>query len=1176
MKFRLGFVAVPLALTLIFAAVSFTPAHADNLYAQIRGTVVDPSGAVVPDARVIATNQGTGISYSANSTKDGLFEFLQLPIGDYAVRAEKSGFKTFSASGIHLNLDQTYNLKVAMELGTTSETVTVEANSAQVETTSMQLGTTITSNQIVDIPLNGRNWTQLQQLEPGVEATSDRFGTYSTNGAETQQNAFLINGTDTNDTSLNVPLVIPSPDAIGEFNMVSSTINPEYGRNSGAIINATIKSGTNQFHGDVFEFYRDTFLDAKSWFEPTATPFHQNQFGGVIGGPIIKDHAFFFFSYQGTRNTSPQAYVNGVAPTVFSPAERTGDFSELSSFYNSGNPEPAGSPCGPGYAGPFGPNPVPFAIGGIAAGTPWCAAFPTGTLPTASLNPLAVKLMNQYVPLPNAAGNLYQFNPTERNGDDQFLGRIDEKVSNSDAVWFYGLRENYPTAFNTLPFVGASLPGFASNNPAWYNEYTAAWNHTFSPTTLNELRFAYLRFNFVAVQPENLVNPTAYGFTGITPQTSQFDSLPVMNLSGLFSIGFSSDGPQPRVQNTYQVTDNFSKVWGHHTFKLGFNMDRLEINNPFYPNLYGTYSYSGAGLFSTGNPGADFLMGVPDSYSQGSGTIIRARGREYYSYGQDQWQVRPDLTLTLGVSWDIETPYKNLFAGGEVMSQFIAGEQSKIFPNAPVGIVFPGDPGVNQYGGPTVHYGDFAPRLGFAWSPSGSHDWSIRGGVGLYYNRTEEELTLQTLANPPFAAATLGAGQVGGAPAFANPYYSVNATALTTPSGYVPPVVCPTCATSVANIFPFTPPTPGSTNINWSQFEPIGFDMNTEDPRMTAPRSTNYNLNVQYQVSKSTIVQLGYVGNVARHLEGAYNLNPAGQYPGVNPGALALGCDSDFGLATCAPGTFPYNPSVYGQIGRQVTDYSSNYNSLQASINRHFTNGLQFQAAYTWSRYFDYTSNLENSSFNGPGINVFAPSQNYGPSANDAPQRLVINYTYTMPFYRLTHRLRPLTDDWTLSGITTFQSGFPVQVFSLGYDDLQAAAGYGYYAPPDHAQSVPGQALDENHNPRHALSQGLPGNWINPNAFTTNAPGTIGNANRNPFYGPGLNYWDMALEKGIHFTESKMLQLRFETFDTFNHANFSAPYAYVGTAIFGQILGTQQISTNGDGRVVQLAAKFMF
>jgi len=1180
-----SFAVVILALGLLFGLVCTTPANADNLYASIRGTVVDPSGAVVAGAKLTAANVATGLTYDVTSSSDGLFAFLQLPIGDYKVKVEKAGFKTVTEGHIHLDLDQIFNLKVSMELGTVSDTITVEANAAQVETTSMQLGTTITGNQIVDLPLNGRNWTQLMQLQPGVQASSDRFGAgaYSTNGSGTQQNSFLINGTDTNDTSLNVPLVVPSPDAIGEFNLVTSTINPEYGRNSGAVVNAAIKGGTNQFHGDGFEFYRDTFLDAIPWFQTTRELFHQNQFGGTIGGPVIKDHLFFFFSYQGLRVVEPQpaAFSNSVigsAPLVYTSAQRTGDFSGNASFYNPNtNPEPASSPCGANYAGPFGPNPIPNAMGGFPAGTPWCVAFPTGNI-SADLNPLAVQLMNQYVPLPNA-GNAYEFNPLQVQSQNQYIYRIDEKLTSKDAIWGYGLNQK-DAVTDGLTFIGSDLPGFPSQSPDKIYEYTVSWTHTLSATTLNEARFAYLRFNYNALVPLSTQSPSAYGFTGLTSnQAPQFTELPVMNVAGLFALGFSDDAPQPRVQNTYQVVDNFSKVIGRHTLKFGFNMDRQEINNPFYAALNGNYAYNGAGTFSTGVPGADFLLGDPDSFDQGSGTIIRARGREYYSYGQDQWQVRPNLTLTLGLAWTIDTPFKNLYANGEALTSFIPGEQSKIFPSAPVGIVYPGDPGVGTYGLAKIHYDNIAPRLGFAWSPGGSRNWSIRGGIGLYYNRSEEEPTLQALSDPPFSLTALAVneGLTGTTPGFANPYVSVNgANVPYTPPGKTPITIAP--ATAGSSPFPFSPPTAGSSP-SFVPFEPLGFNISEYAANMAPPRATNFNLTVERQIDKQTVASLGYVGAIGRHEEGSYNINPAGQATPVNgsynPVAQAAGC-TDGNLAFCAPQTFQFNPAVYGQIGVFATGFNSNYNSLQASINRHFSNGLQFQAAYTWSRGFDYTSSFENSGFNNPGFNPWSFAHNYGPSANDAPQRLVVNYVYTLPFYRLAgNRMRPLTDGWTLTGIGTFQHGFPVNVWEpFGTDDTTASL-FNFYAAPSFAETT-GQPLHVGLNPRTSNIGGVPNVWLNPAAFTVPPLGVMGNANRNPIYAPGINFWDMALEKDVKFTESKYVELRFETFDTFNHANFGTPVNVVGIPAFGEILNTQSITTDGAGRVVQLGAKIYF
>ena len=1165
-----NFAIVALVMGVIVLSVAVQPAHADNLYGSIRGTVTDPTGAALAGAIVTATSTDTGIVTRETTSQTGAFVFQQLAIGNYKVSVSSPNFKTYQATGIHLDLDQVYALNVTLELGAVSEAVQVEANPAQVETTSMQLGTVVSASQIVDLPLNGRNWTQLMQLQPGVMASSDRFGNgaYSTNGSETQQNSFLINGTDTNDTSLNTPLVVPSPDAIGEFSLVTSTLNPEYGRNSGAIVNAAIKNGTNQFHGDVFEFYRDTFLDAIPWFQTTRALFHQNQFGGTVGGPIVKDHAFFFFSYQGTRAVTPQPNafsdsLPGSPATVFSQAERGGDFSAAT----------GGVPLGSGTTAATNVSPIPL-VGADGnthpAGTPYSTLFPTGVIPAANLNPLAVKLMNQYVPLPNAAGNAYEFNPLETVDRNQYIYRIDEKLSNRDAIWGYGLYQK-DNVGDGLTFIGANLPGFATQSPDKRFEYTVAWNHTFSPTTLNEARFAYLRFNYNALVPVQTQSPSAYGFTGLTSnQAPQYQELPIVSVAGLFTVGYSDDAPQPRVQNTYQVVDNFSKVMGHHTLKFGFNMDRQEINNPFYSSLNGSYAYNGAGVFSTGNPGADFLLGIPDSFSQGSGTIIRARGREYYSYGQDQWQIRPNFTLTYGLAWDVDTPFKNLYAGGLALSSFIPGEQSKIFPSAPVGYVFPGDPGVGAYGLSKIHYHNLAPRLGFAWSPFDSHKVSVRGGFGLYYNRTEEEPTLQALSDPPFSLTTFGVSPAltGTGPGFANPYVSVNPA----PVGKIP------TANAGSSPFPFTAPAVGSSP-NFTQFEPLGFNVTEYAANLNSPRVSNYNLTVEYQVDKQTVATLGYVGSIGRHEEGSYNINPGGQPTPVNgsynPVAQAAGC-TDNTLAFCAPNTFAYNPGVYGQFGVFASAFSSSYNSLQATVNRHFRNGLQFQVAYTWSRGFDYTSSFENSGFNGPGFNPWNFAQNYGPSANDAPQRLVINYTYTLPFYRLAaHRLRPLTDGWTLSGIGTFQHGFPVNVFEVAGTDLTTASGTNFYSAPSFVNRT-GQPLEIGHNPRTSNIGGVPNAWLNPAAFAVPALGVMGNANRNPFYGPGLNFWDMALEKDVKFTESKSIELRLETFNTFNHANFSNPFNIVGFPVFGEILSTQQITTNGAGRVVQLGAKVYF
>ncbi len=1155
--------AVFIAATLSFLLMSSKPAAAQNLYASIRGTVTDQSGAAVPDVTLTATNTQTGVSRSVQSGADGSYQFLQLQVGTYTVKAAKSGFQTFTTTPFPLNVNQVYVQNFTMKLGSVNTAVQVEASTAKIDTTTMQLGTTITGRTITSMPLNGRNWTELQQLQPGVVGASDRFasgtgGAYSVDGSQTQQNDFLVNGIDTNDLPLNTPGIVPSPDAIGEFRMIDSTQNPEYGRNSGATINAVIKSGTNQFHGDAFEFYRDTFMDARSYFQQIVSPFHQNQFGGTIGGPIRKDRTFFFASYQGTRSFQPQAFT---APTVFSLAERTGDFSA-----DTGGAFPIDNPnTGAAAVSPFpmvGENGITY-----PAGTPYATLFPTGIIPSADLNPLALKLMNQFVPPPNAPGNLYLFNPSNPFTDDQILYRLDEDLSASDQLWGYGLWERRPDT-STLPFTGATLPGFESLDKRHFQEYTIAWNHTFSPDTINEARFGYFRFNFDAVVPVNPIDPTSYGFTGIIPQTSTDASIPIISLSGLFTLGFSANGPQPRIDQTYQVIDNFSKIVGNHTLKVGFQMQRYQVFNPFFNNLGGNFSFNGSGPFSTGFAGADFLLGIPDSYAQGSGSVINARGREYYTYFQDEWRARKDLTLTLGLGWDVETPWVNLFDNGLTMAAFREGEQSTIFPTAPVGFVYPGDPGINKYGGPGVAWGDVGPRIGFAWSPDlgwvsgGAGSMSIRGGIGIYYNRTEEELALQGLTNPPFSITSSGAGAIG-SPSFIAPFTgwcSITPGAAPTP-----------CATP--QVFPFTPPPPGSS-VDFTPYEPIGLGMNTLSHNFGVPRVTNFNLTVERQLNPSTTLSVSYVGSIGRHEEGAYDLNMAGFAPGVNPGAAALGCTA-FDLPTCDPTSFPLNPSVYGSTGFQVTGFNSNYNSLQVQFNKHLSHGLELLAGYTWSRYFDDTSSLENSAFNQPGINPFDFASMYAPSANDAPQRLVISWVYTLPFYSLTHHFRRLTDGWDLIGIATFQHGFPVAVFDDAFTSLTCDPGISFYACPDRA-NVTGTPLSIG-NPRNYTIGGQPNYWFNPKAFAIPPAGTgIGDASRNPLYGPGINNWDISLMKDIHIDEARYFQFRLESFNTFNHTQFGAPDGDVSSPTFGRIFGVLSGSTQGNGRVLQLGGKFFF
>ncbi len=1141
--------------------------HAQELIAHIRGTVTDPTGARVPGADVTATNTATNIKTTVTTATDGTYEFLSLPIGPYDVTVSKTGFQTFTSKHIPLQLNQVYDLPVMLQVGQTTQTVEVEAAPVQVETSVTQMGTVMENKQINDLPILNRNWLTLQQLVPGAVGGSDRFGsdktgapTYSTNGQESQQNSFLVNGADTMDLRLNQALMVPSADAIGEFDLIDSTINPEYGRNSGAIMNVILKSGTNDFHGTVFEFYRDTFMNARNFFQATAPIFHQNQFGGVVDGPIVKNHAFFMLSYQGTYNRAPDNNQLTTAVPVFSAAERAGIF--------------------PDVATSTATSPIPLVAESgatMAAGTPYSTLFPTGHIPAADLNPLSVKLMNQYVPLSNFSGGLYAYNPVQTGKQNQGVARIDETISNKDAVWGSLFLQNSPT-IHTVPFDGATLPGFGEQDTSFTTQIVGAWNHTFNPNTLNEVRATFTRFNYQAVSPTNTGLPSSFGFQGITPQFPNNASAPYISVAGFFNLGFSPFGPQPVVENTYQFDDNFSKVHGSHTFKFGFDGRRYEVDNPYESFNNGQFEFQGGGLYSTGDAGADFLLGFPDSFMQQSGSVQDFRTYEIYAYAQDSWKVKRNLTLNYGLGWQYDSPMENHYFNNLGNNCFIPGQQSAIFPTAPAGLNFPGDKGCSL-SGYYPHYDHFAPKFGFAWSPDwknavtgGGGKFVVRGGFGVYYNRYEEELGLQQLSAAPFLINSVGASVLGdnASPSFINPYKDIV-------SGRIAP-----------SPFPFVAPKKGQ-NIDFTPFEP--FDFSVVNPNFTDPYSMNFNLNVQRELPSSMILQVGYVGALGRHLEMVYEGNP------ISPSGQAAcvadsKCVGDAFQGLDFPSHSLYAPGdVFLSVGTQATRGTSEYHSLQISLNKRLSHGLQFLGAYTFSHSIDDTSGYESS---GAANGVFRTANPYaleesfrGDSTFDARQRFVLSAVWEIPSAskRWNNAFSKYAlDGWKLSGIETLQSGFPIVIFdtALRSQFCPAADGPDYYAcwetpnvngPVATYDVRNSNIVNTSKSSTNTVSK--PYYYFNPNVFSSSPIGAVGNEGRNNVRGPGINQTNLSLIKDIKFTEIRMLELRLDSFNTFNHTQFlmetgSLGYSNFSSANFGRALSAAQ------GRVVQLAAKFYF
>lgn len=1176
------FASIFLAIGLFVSAGTLmlpTDAYAQVIYASVNGTVTDPTGAVVPGAVVTALNTSTGISTQVKTDGNGYYVFPQLHIGGpYTITVDKPGFESFQSSGLMLNLGSAREINAKLSAGSVSQTVQVKAATVQVETSDTQLKTVVGGQEIENLPLLGRNPVILQKTTPGVVESSDRFGTFSTNGSQTPENSFLLDGTDINDGPLNTAGITPNPDALAEFSVVTSTMNPEFSRNSGAIINEALKSGTNQFHGDGFEFYRDTFLNNGNYFSQIRPVYHQNLYGGTLGGPIFKNHTFFFLAYQGFRNRTATTELT----PVVSSAQLGGDFSGDTNLQTNGPNATAGLSSNPIPFNLQGPNGTCIADPTSATPETWADCFPGGTIPTSNFNTISSALVKKYVPAPNDfLGGIpyYNFNALNTGANDQGIIRIDDQVTQNDTLWASTIFQSAPTA-NTLPFIGSSLPGFGQVNSSHIKIFNASYTHTFSPTTLNELRVGYFRFNDSLVNPaaSAIQAPSASGFS-ITPQNQAAESLPYIGITGYFSLGFSQDGPQPRKDENYDYIDNFSKVVGNHNLKFGVNLQRFVVSNPFFFLNNGSFNFGGGGQYSSGDPLIDFFTGVPQTYAQFSGGFIDARAWEYYAYAQDNWKVSDALTLNYGLGYDTETPYEDLQFGGEGVTCWSPSNvTSKVFPGGPPGLLYPGDKGCNSHGGPTTKYNHLAPRFGFAWSPDGGlgvltgapgqHLFAVRGGFGVYFNRDQEEGSLQNLLDPPFSQFSSGAADVGGSPAFANPFQDITGNA----------------ALSEANKFPFTPPKPGQ-QVNFSSYLPL--DINNFDPKYTVPYTYNYNLNMQRALPGNMVLTVGYVGSLGRKLVREYEgdkITPSGHAACLaDPACVAnrsithLLYPQYFQQPATIPGT---SIGEYLSVGTQATDGASDYNSLQISLDKATTHGLYFTLSYTYSHALDNASGLESSGFGNRGTNWVPGFQylNYGDSDYDARHRFVALYNYEIPLLHSMNDIAPVRyalGGWHFTGVTALQTGFPITVSETGVFNSLYCDAFSYYSCADTPNTSTFHIASL--NPRKTGHF-----WFNNKVFSAEPIGTYGNVKRNFFHGPGFNYSDFEIYKDLPLGapgSSRYIELRLEAYNAFNHANFSNPDSnFSDGPKFGQITSVDQPGA-GDpqpGRAVQLGGKFYF
>ncbi len=1136
---------------------------------SISGTVKDPSGAVIPGATVTATDTATNVQSKTVSDDKGFYAFPSLPVGRYNVKVAEEGFGTQARNNLQVDANGALVVDLTLEMAEKVEEVTVLENAAQVETASSQMGQVVTGTQMTSVALNGRSYTDLLALQPGIVPMSTQQpdsivmagasvaiapsgglnpGNQSISGQREDANGFMVNGGDVKELMNGGTTIVPDLDSIAEFRVLTNNVNAEYGNYSGGIVNVVTKGGGNQIHGSAFEFLRNTDLDARNFFSPDRSFYRQNQFGGTVGGPIKKDKIFYFADYQGTRTA--QGIDTGLIP-VPTLAERSGQFGSL-----------------PGtVSGPYLANLLSQKLGyPVSANEPYNQVFPGGIIPQRVWSAPAQHLL-QYIPLPNTGPSTFSTGGEgETVRDDKGSFKVDvnnERLGLLSAYYFfddYSLNNPYPTGQG-----GASVPGFNALTLGRAQLVNLGDTKTFGPSTVNEFRLSYMRDSNNVGQPAGGVGPslasqgfvTGVGTPGIVPLAPSIEGVE-NTIFNSFVMGTPITNLK-QANNTYSANDNVSKVWGAHTFKAGLELSFEQVNVNPNPTFNGSFLFSGS---QTGIDFADFLIGVASNYNQADSQAYYIRHKYFGGFAQDSWRVSSTLTLNYGVRWDRMEYWSEKY---NQIPTFIPGEQSVVFPTAPVGIVYVGDKGVPSTLVPSSNR--FSPRLGLAYSPEvkggllgkltgGPEKTSIRAGYGIYYSVIEGNIMAIDEPQPPYGLSYTSPGP----PLFATPFITASNGAF---NGNPFPLRFPPLNTSPKN--------PNST-FDFSAFEPIA-GMTAPPPSNTYPYNENYFLSIERQFGGNTVLSLSYVGSQAHHLLLVYSANPG------NP-ALCLALSKPSAVApgspTCGPfgedttyitaagqtiqGTRSGLGPAFANDSYDASVGNSNYNAFELSL-RHSTKNLTFLIGYTYSKSIDQASSISD-----PG-NPFNLSATRALSAFDLTHNFVASYQYNLPFEHFFGHAKGLTSGWELSGITRASTGFPVTLHSDGDNSLMGSIPNGVNNQSLDLPDYNGLPLNLNGNPRN----GRP--YFNTAAFNANALGTPGDASRRSFYGPGMLNFDLALLKSFQFTEARALQFRVEAFNALNHAQFFGPAAVngdVNSALFGQVVRA------APPRLMQAALKFTF
>jgi hypothetical protein len=1208
---------------------------------SVLGTVRDSSQSVVAGAHITITNAQTNFKLETISAADGTYHILSLPAGTYKLTVVASGFKTYNTTDIEVKVNDQLQVDVTLSVGSATEVVSVEANAVQVQTENTQLGDVIDSKKMLALPLNGRSFIDLLGLQAGVAPATaatiqqDRPvsgglnpGNISVNGQRETANAFLVNGGDVSEGRNLGAGLVPNLDSIEEFRLITNSFDAEYGKFSGAVVNAITKSGTNGFHGDAFEFLRNDKLDAKNYFFGSKSELRRNQFGYAAGGPAWKNKIFWFSDYQGTREVKGGEASQVTVPTT---DQRQGNFDPASMAPNGTGTgtcqDPTTTNCVPagsywaqvlstrlGYAvAPQGGPDEAYSFPGCASTNPVTGCvFPGGSIPQTAWSAPS-KAILPYIPPPTVAGvtaNNYS-NNSGRNvtNDDKIGERVDfnnQKTGNWS--WYYHFdRSNLQAALLPSSQGGfASVLGFPTVSPSRAQEFVMSNTKTLGATAVNEARLSVFRTALHLNNPAgSFANLSDLGFItgadtlGIVPLAGYPQYVPQISFPNIGNNGLNIGVPtlntyQPNT--TYAVSDVFSKNQGKHTWKAGGEFRYLQVNERNFANPNGGFTFDGT---VTGAAFADYLLGATSTtsapYTQAAEQFLDSRTRYGGAFFQDSWKVKSNLTLNLGLRWEVSMPWYD--TQGKIQT-FVPGLQSTTFPLSPTGLVFPGDPGIPKTLAPT-RYNNFGPRLGLAYSPGfsdgilgkvfgGPGKSSIRASYGLYYTSVEDLNLFYEVADAPFGLYWTSPVSV-----MFNEPFRVRATGA-----------------SLNQRFPFTAPVPGAPSnktLDFSIYEPFNF-FPGYDIHNKLPYAEHFNLAIQRELSKSTVLTVAYVGTEGHRLITQRE---------ANPGSAALcqqltaqnAIDVTAGTNGCGPGNendvfqlpsatvpcttlspTPLPGCVYSTRqtilnpnfcpgGAQVCFGSNNtntlmsansiYNAAQITVERK-ANDFTFLAAYTFAKGLD-----DSSAFNDL-VNFQNPKLSRGLSSTDITHNFVVSYIWALPFDRaFANAPKRLTQGWQIQGITRFSTGFPIQL-NQGTGDFSLVGSSATDMPDRVGPVVKWDPRKQNTScPSYDPSAPDPsqtgyGCYFLPSAFAPNATlGTFGTANRRFFHGPGFNNSDFGILKRTTIKENFAFDIRFEFFNIFNHAQFENPDGNISdTTGFGVVTKAR------DPRIGQVSAKF--